>query len=192
VSDGNQETERWRSQTTEQPQNHAASTAQSESWRQRPQRAFICKSPNITQAAFSANTQSLLLPGQAAPHQLSRRVHPDKCEQLQLHEGWNSFLAFFYFPVATDAHHASPAVCAIRASVTPPLSGITAFHSYRISFRVAEPAGLKLCLVEGLRRWGNGAKEGRSWDLSAPSVLTLLVLITPTNEIPKYEFRLGQ
>lgn len=111
--------------TTEQSQNHVASTAHSGSWRERPQRAFISKSPNVSHASFSDNTQSLLIPGQAAPHQPSRRVHTYKCVQLQVHAGWNSSLALFYFLLPPDAHHASPVVRAVRASVTLPFWGIT-------------------------------------------------------------------
>lgn len=128
------------------------------SWRQRPQRAFIHKTLTLatppSQPTHTAHTR-------AGCSTTGSRAWDSMWESSTLHG--SSHLQVCATTVAyrvvswtcltsllpPDAHHARPAVCAIRASVAMPLFCITAFHTYRTRVKVAEPAGSQFCLVEG-------------------------------------------
>lgn len=90
--------------------------------------------------------------------------------QLRLHSGWHSFLALFYFPSTKPALQRVLSESRRHA----PYWHNRAPDTCRASFQVAG----QLAAVLPRRH-------------STPSVLTLLVLTIPTNEIPKYKFILG-
>lgn len=126
------------------------------SWRQRPQRAFIHKTLTLatpSQPTRTAHTRagcsttgSRVGPA-CGSHRPSRGVYTYKCVQLQLHTGW--FLGLVLLPIATGCPPCQTCSVCHQGQCGMPLFCITAFHTYRTSVKVAEPAGSQFCLVEG-------------------------------------------